>query len=222
MPAAKAALRLEHHEARGLERGPELPRAVGQHEHAEIGRDRVEPAAMHEAGARLPRPRVVVVDAAPNERHLPGDVAVVRAVFGGGARQPVTVFRVRPDGGDDDARGRDDALQRRGVSRVGEEEPHAAAASVEAIEHLAQLALAPPRDRPGEAAGVPREVLGDETPGEACCAEEDQIVGACHARRVAALWGVRRAWSAACGGEGARATSCACGSSSPAAGLSRA
>ena len=53
-----------------------------QQQHAEVGGDGVEPAAVHDARARARRHVVVAVDAFPDEQHLTGQVRVVGARAG--------------------------------------------------------------------------------------------------------------------------------------------
>ena len=63
-----------------------------QQQHAEVGRNGVEPAAMHDARARARGHVVATVDAFPDEQHFTGQVRVVGARAGArlDERKPLT------------------------------------------------------------------------------------------------------------------------------------
>jgi tRNA (adenine37-N6)-methyltransferase len=81
-----------------------------EEQHAEVRRDRVEAAAVHDACARGARGGFVALDHAPDPLHFAGEVAIVGARGSAQAfDQRLAVHRVGPDGRHDDARPRQSA-----------------------------------------------------------------------------------------------------------------
>ena len=95
---------------------------VVQHQHAEIRRDRVEPAARHDARAGADRAFVVRVDDGADEGRFTGEIAVVDAALGARGDQWPAVSRVRTDGGADHPRAVDHRADRAGVEAVADDD----------------------------------------------------------------------------------------------------
>ena len=77
-----------------------------QHLDAEIGRDRIETAAVHDARTARAGCGLMTQDHAPDPLHLAGEVAVVGAGRGAGGDQRLAVQRIGAHGRDHDAGGR--------------------------------------------------------------------------------------------------------------------
>ena len=71
-----------------------------QQQHPQIGRNRVEPAAVHDPRARGCGDVVAAVDAVPDEQHLTGQVRIIGARPGAGLNQRQPVRAVGPHRGD--------------------------------------------------------------------------------------------------------------------------
>jgi hypothetical protein len=85
-----------------------LPEAASrlalQVQHAEIGRNGVEAAAVHQPRTRSACRRLVTLDHAPDPLHLAGQVGIVGARSRAGRDQRLAVQRIGADGRDDGAR----------------------------------------------------------------------------------------------------------------------
>ena len=105
----------------------ELALAVGgdllvQQVDADVGRDRVVAARVHDAGAGGGRLVAELVDGEADERHLAGEVDVVGAGVGDGGQQRLAVLEVGADGRADDAGARRHGVERGGGVGVGHDE----------------------------------------------------------------------------------------------------
>jgi hypothetical protein len=148
--------------------------------HAEVGRNRVEAAAVHDAGARFPGGLLVAVDHPPDPLRLAGQVAVVRARFGTGLDQRFAVQRVRPDGRDHDPRLAAERLERNGIARIGNYDRQACRFRSERAAQPLQLLLGTAGQRPLEAVVRPelrKQVAGEDLADETRRAEDGQVEG---------------------------------------------
>ena len=93
-----------------------------QEQHAEVGRDRVVAARVHDARPGLARERVAAVDRLPDEQHLAGQVRVVRARPRARLHQGQAVRGVGPDRRDHDPRARGQRGERGRVRGVGDDQ----------------------------------------------------------------------------------------------------
>ncbi len=160
--------------------------ALGQLEHGEVGaqvvRDRVEAAGVHEPGAALLRPVVVAGVHRVDELRLAGEVQVVGAGGRAGGDQPLAVGDVRADGRRQHPGLLGERAQRGGIGRVGFEQGQLAQGFVgrgESRADLLELVAAATGQRP---AALLRRVRGEvargQFAGEPGRPEQDDVVGA--------------------------------------------
>ena len=147
---------------------------------AEVVRDRVEAAGVHDPGAGRDG-AVVVREVHPvDELRLAGQVHVVGAGLGAGGDQRLAVQQVGTDRGDHDPGRLGDRAQRGVVGAVGLQQRQLGERRVDASPagaHRLELALVAPGQRPAQAGGgVLGEVGGGELAGEAGGSEDDDVV----------------------------------------------
>ena len=162
------------HEAAHVERHA-LGQLLDGEQHAEVVRDRVEAARVHDPRARLHRLGVVVDVHAVDELGLAREVDVVGARRGARGDQRLAVLHVRADRGDDDAGRLGDrraATHRRSTS---------ACSSGTSTPRRSDSASSLARLRPASAQRTPSprvagQVVGGQRAGEPGRAEEDDVV----------------------------------------------
>ena len=100
-PAADTAPQRPHHQ-RSVQQvsGPAGAGGLMQHQHPQIGRNRVKPAAVHDPRTGTGGNVVAAVDAVPDEQHLTGQVRVIGARLGAGLNQAEPAGTVGPHRGD--------------------------------------------------------------------------------------------------------------------------
>ena len=152
---------------------PALARGLGGEQHAEVGRQRLEPADLDDLDAGLRRALVEGVDRPSHERDLAGQVDVVGAVLDAGFDHRRAVEGVGADQVEDDPGPCGHRRQRGGVADVGQDRLRRRAADL--AEDALELADVAPRHGPAE---VPvfsptGEVGGDAAAGDATGAEDD-------------------------------------------------
>jgi hypothetical protein len=141
---------------------------------AEVVRDRVEAAGVHDPRAGLAGPRVVLHVHAVDELGLAGQVDVVGAMLGTGRDQRLPVLDVRANGGDHDARLRGQLFDRGAVGDVGVKQRQVTA---QALTHGLELALVAPCKRDARRVGrIRREVRRGQATGEPGAAEHHDVV----------------------------------------------
>ena len=146
--------------------------------HADVHRDRIETAAVHDAGARFLRAFVVRVDHLANPLRFASQVAIVGGMFHARGHEVRAVQRIRPDGREHDARARGEFAQRVGVRAVGYDDRQVLCRWSQFAAHAAKLLFAATGDRPAQPfvqAVLPEQVFRDELSRESCRAVDDNI-----------------------------------------------
>lgn len=149
-----------------------------QKPHAQVGRNRIEAAAVHDARAAGDSRVGVPVQHRAHPRHLAGQVAVVGAALGAGRDQLGAVQRVRSDRGQHDPRAIDHRVQRRAVVAVGLDQGQFVRAFAQLGAHAFELVAAAPGQRPlqrARRAVARQQVVGDEPAGKAGRAHQHDI-----------------------------------------------
>jgi hypothetical protein len=147
---------------------------------AEIVRNAVETAAMHDARAAGARERIVAQPHAIDELRLASEIDIVGAGLRAGGDEFLAVADVGPDRGDDHARRRRQLRQPRGIVGIGRQQRQCAAMLGDVSEpraHHLELVGAAAGERPAQfGAAMPREVLRRQLAGETGRAEQYDIV----------------------------------------------
>ena len=188
-PEKPPRMRLHAHLHLGAGLAEARHRLALQEVHAEVRRDRVEAAAVHDARAGFLRRLLVGVDHAADPLRLAGQVAVVRARLGADLDQRLAVERVRADGRDHDARVLAQPAQGVLVRGIRDQQRQLARLQAERAAQRCELRLGAPGHRPLEAvvrAELLGEVAGEDLADEARRAEDDQVVAGAVA---VAAWG---------------------------------
>ena len=175
--AAEPALHRAHIEG-GLGEGALAVgrRGIGREHDPEVGRDRVEAAAVDDPGPRPARGRVVVVDAAPDEEHLAGEVAVVGARTGTGRHQRAAVRGVGTDRRDDHPGAGGEVGDGTVVTRVDDQQRPGRPPRAELDAYgLQALDGAPGQADPHPVRGVLREIGRCQPTDEPGRAEQDDV-----------------------------------------------
>src|SRR5215207_4727896 len=150
--------------------------------HAQVVRDGVEAAAVHDPCPGLHRSGVVGEVHPVDELRLTGQVHVVRTGRCASGDQRLAVLDIGTDGRDDDPCGGCHRGERPGVVHVGLQQVHVGA---EPGTYGLQLGAVAPRERPAEAGWrVLGKVVGGQRTGEPARAEQDEVVLAVLHRRV--------------------------------------
>jgi len=122
-PAADTAPHCRHRQRRVLQvTGVIGTRGQVQQQHAQIGRNRVKPAAVHDPRACAGGHVMAVVDAVPDEQHLTGQVRVIGAGPGAGLHQREPVRAVGPHRGYHHAGRPGHRRQRHRIGRIGDQQ----------------------------------------------------------------------------------------------------
>jgi hypothetical protein len=147
-----------------------------QHQHPQIGRNRVEPAAVHYPRAGTGGNVVAAVDAVPDEQHLAGQVRVV------GARGGARLHQRKPPGAVGAHRGHDDPGRlcqcghRFRIGRIGDQQRPGRRSSAQPRPDLGQSPLRPPGKPDADPAGrMTGQVPGHQPPGEPGGAEHHHV-----------------------------------------------
>ena len=176
-PTGEAALERPDEERRlGQGALPVRGDASGRGEHAEVGRDGVEAAGVHDGRPGLTGPGVELVERPPDEEHLSGQVGVVRPGLGAGPGDLLAVGRIGTDGRGEDAGARGQVAQTRRVGRVDRDElPRRRRRTQLDPEGLELGPRTPCEGDPHAGSRVLGEVGGGQGPDEAGGAVEDDV-----------------------------------------------
>ena len=151
-PAADPAPQRRHHQRRVLQvTGVIGAGGLMQQQHPQIGRNRVEPAAMHDPRARGGGDVVAAVDAVPDEQHFTGQVRVVGARGGAGLNQRKPVAAVGPYRGHHYPGRPGQRRHRHRIGRIGGQQRPGRRSRAQPRPDIGQ----PPRDRPASPMRTP-------------------------------------------------------------------
>jgi hypothetical protein len=178
--AADSTARIPEEIANPLQLPAALLESAVQHEHPNIRRDGVEPAAIHDASAGGPRDRIVTIDHAPHELWLAGDIAIVRAVGRTRGDGLFTIFGIWADSRAQHLGAGRERVERGAVEAIGEHQRQLGGGRVDLRQRASKLlelvAIASSQREPNVAEAACDQVLGDQRPSEACGSEDDDVV----------------------------------------------
>ena len=189
-PAADTAPQCRHHQGGVLQ----VTGVIGaggqvQAQDPQIGRNRVEPAAVHDPRARGCGDVVAAVDAVPDEQHLTGQVRVVGAGLGAGLNQREPLGAVGPHGGHHHAGRPGQRRQRHRIGRIGDQQRPGRRGSAQLRPDIGQPPVGPPGKPDADAAGrMTGQVTGHQPPGETSGAEHHHVQVTVPAHQLILAW----------------------------------
>jgi hypothetical protein len=176
-PAAEPAPHRRHHERRIQQvTGTVGAGGVMQQQHPQVGRNRVEPAAVHDPRTRTGGRVVAAVDAVPDEQHLTGQVRVIGARLGAGLNQREPAGTVGPHRGDHHPGRPRQRPQRHRIGQIGNQQRPGRRSGAQPGPDLRQPPLRTPRKAdPHIARRMSGQVTSHQPPGEPGGAEHHDI-----------------------------------------------
>ena len=147
-----------------------------QQQHPQVGRNRVEPAAVHDPRARGCGRVVAAVDAVPDEQHLTGQVRIVGARLGAGLNQRQPAGAVGPYRGHHHPGRPGQRRQRHRIGRIGDQQRPGRRGSAQPRPDIGQPPLRPPGKPDADTAGrMTGQVPSHQPPGETGGAEHHHV-----------------------------------------------